>query len=178
MVLETGRLILSPWTAAEWTEFRPIARDPDVMRYITGGSPWSDEQVRDFVDRQVGLYAARGFCRWKLTERASSATIGFCGVGIWRDYLDPEIGWWLARSHWGRGLASEAAAAALRDAFERVGLERIVSVAMIGNAASIRIMRKLGLAPDGEFDSEGVRLVRYIISREGYLRAARAGGQV
>ncbi len=135
------------------------------MRYITGGVPWNDDQIRSFVDRQMRLYAERGYCRWKLIEKSALDTIGFCGVGIWRDGLEPEIGWWLARRRWGRGLATEAARIALRDAFERVELERIVSIASPENAASIRIMEKLGLRLEGEFESDGVRLVRYAIGR-------------
>ena len=92
--------------------------------------------------------------------------IGFCGVGQWRDGLEPEIGWWLARRCWGRGLATEAARIALRDAFERVRLDRLVSIAMPANIASIRIMEKLGLKFECEFESDGVRLLRYAISRE------------
>ena len=66
MTLETPRLILDTWQSSDWTDFRPIATDPEVMRYITGGRPWSDEEIQAFVDRQVQLYAERGFCRWKL----------------------------------------------------------------------------------------------------------------
>jgi RimJ/RimL family protein N-acetyltransferase len=165
LILETGRLVLDTWQSADWTEFRPIATDPEVMRYITGGTPWSDEQIRGFVDRQVKLYAERGFCRWKVLLKPSLEMIGFCGVGMWRDRPDPEIGWWLTRRCWGQGLAGEAATVALRDAFERVRLDRIISVAMVGNAASIRIMKRLGLEFECEFENEGVRLVRYAISK-------------
>lgn len=165
MILETERLVLDIWQGPDWTELRPIATDAEVMRYITGGVPWSDEQIQGFVGRQVKLYAERGFCRWKLLEKPGLEPIGFCGVGMWRDGLEPEIGWWLARRSWGRGLATEAARVALRDAFERVQLERVVSIAMPGNAASIRIMEKLGLRFECDFESEGVRLVRYAIIR-------------
>jgi ribosomal-protein-alanine N-acetyltransferase len=116
--------------------------------------------------RQVKLYAERGFCRWKLLEAGGGELIGFCGLGFWRDGLEPEIGWWLARRHWGRGLATEAARCALRDALERVGLERIISVAEAGNAASRRIMEKLGLKFEREFESEGVRLVQYATGKK------------
>jgi len=163
MILEAERLILDTWQASDWMAFRPIATDPEVMRYITGGVPWTDEQIWNFVDCQVNLYREQGFCRWKLLLKDSGELIGFCGVGFWRDWPDPEIGWWLARRHWGLGLATEAAQAALRDALERVGLERIISVARPENAASIRIMEKLGLDPECEFEHEGVRLVRYAI---------------
>ena len=163
--LEDPRLILGAWQFDDWAGFRPIATDPQVMRYITGGSPWNDAQVQDFVGRQVATFAERGFCRWKMIEAATGEFIGFCGLGMWRDHPDPEIGWWLARRHWGRGLATEAAGIALRDAFERVGLERVVSIARPENTASTRIMEKLGLKFECEFESDGVALVRYAINR-------------
>ena len=172
MILETERLVLDTWQTSDWTAFRPIATDPEVMRYVTGGTPWSDDQIRAFVDRQVKLYADRGFCRWKLLEKPSLEMIGFCGVGQWRDRPDPEIGWCLARRHWSRGLATEAARVALRDAFERVQLDRIVSIAMPANTSSIHIMQKLGLTFECDFENEGVQLVRYAISRVRYAWAS------
>jgi ribosomal-protein-alanine N-acetyltransferase len=165
MLIETERLILEPWNAEDWIAFRPIATDPAVMRYITGGAAWNDEQIQSFIARQVDLYRTRGFCRWKLLAKRDRTLIGFCGAGFWRDASDPEIGWWLARQYWGRGLATEAARLALRDAFERVGMERIISIARPENRASIRIMEKLGLEFAGEFESEGVGLVRYATER-------------
>jgi ribosomal-protein-alanine N-acetyltransferase len=168
MILETERLILDTWQSADWTAFRPIANDTEVMRYITGGVPWPDEKIQSFVERQIETYRARGFCRWKLLEKASGSLVGFCGAGPWRDAAEPEIGWWLARPFWGRGLAGEAARPALRDVFERVRLERVISVAMPDNHASTRIMRKLGLEFDGEFESNGTRLVRYALDRATY----------
>jgi ribosomal-protein-alanine N-acetyltransferase len=168
MVLETKRLILDTWQSADWTAFRPIATDTEVMRYITGGVPWSDERIQSFVERQIETYRTRGFCRWKLLSKADGNLIGFCGAGLWRDAEDPEIGWWLARPYWGRGLATEAARLALRDVFERVRLERVISVAMPSNQASTGIMRKLGLEFDGEFENNGFRLVRYALDRAKY----------
>ena len=166
MPLRTERLILDIWQSSDWTVFRPMAEDSEVMRYITGGVAWSEEQIRRFVNRQMELYAERGFCRWRVLNAASGEFMGFCGVGFWGDGLEPEIGWWLARQHWGRGFATEAARCALGDIFERVRLERIVSVAMVGNSASRRVMEKLGLRFEREFDGESARLVRYAISRE------------
>lgn len=175
MVLETERLILDTWQTSDWTAFRPIATDVEVMRFITGGVPWSDTQIQDFVERQVKLYSERGYCRWKLIEKSSSELIGFCGVGFWRDAVDPEIGWWLARRYWGRGLASEAARVALDDAFERVRLDRIISIALPANIASTRIMQRLGLQFEVEFESDGIRLVRYAIDRGQYALTHASG---
>jgi [ribosomal protein S5]-alanine N-acetyltransferase len=165
MVLETDRLVLDTWQTSDWTVLRPIATDVEVMRHITGGVPWTDEQIQSFVDRQVKLYSERGFCRWKLLAKSTGETIGFCGVGFWRDHPDPEIGWWLARRYWGRGLATESARTALQDALDRARLGRIISIARPANVASIRIMEKLGLKLECEFESDGVRLVRYAVRK-------------
>ena len=53
MALETERIRLLLWRDDDWQAFRPIATDPEVMRYITNGVPWSDEQVREFITRQM-----------------------------------------------------------------------------------------------------------------------------
>lgn len=162
-MLRTERLILAPWDSSDWTAFRPIATDVEVMRYINGGIPWTDDQIRGFVNRQMQLYSDRGFCRWKLLDASTHELMGFCGVGIWRDGWDPEIGWWLARHCWGQGLATEAARAALADALNRVRLPRIISIARPENTASIAIMKKIGLQFETNFESQGVNLVRYTI---------------
>ena len=169
MILETERLVLDTWQVRDWSAFRPIATDPEVMRHITGGAPWTDEQIRTFVERQVKLYSERNFCRWKLVAKADLQLIGFCGLGFWRDAPDPEIGWWLARRYWGRGLATEAARVALRDAFEHARVDRIISIARVANTASTRIMEKLGLELECEFESEGINLLRYAVTQSRYF---------
>jgi RimJ/RimL family protein N-acetyltransferase len=164
-ILRTERLILDKWEIADWTAFRPIATDPEVMLHINGGIPWTDEQIQTFIYRQMTLYFQRGFCRWKLVEASTGEMIGFCGAGIWREEEDPEIGWWLARHHWGRGLATEAARAALKDAFDRVHLRKVISIARPANTASIGVMKKLGLEFEADFESDGVKLVRYAVQK-------------
>ena len=109
-------------------------------------------------------------------EKTSEDLIGFCGVGFWRDALDPEIGWWLARQYWGKGLATEAATLALKD-FERVKLDRVISIARPANLASTRIMEKLRLQFETEIESEGVHLVRYAIDRVQYAARLSAVGR-
>ena len=59
MVLATERLILDTWEPSDLAGFQPIARDPEVMRYITGGIPWTEERIQDFVNRQIELYRTR-----------------------------------------------------------------------------------------------------------------------
>jgi RimJ/RimL family protein N-acetyltransferase len=148
-------------------DFRPIATDPEVMRYINGGIPWDDERIQDFVQRQIQLYEERGYCRWKLTPKGGSGIAGFCGVGLSEDV--PEIGWWLAPRYWGRGLATEAARVALRHAFETSTIDRFISIVRPANLASVRVMEKIRLAKETEYVKDGVPLLRYAITRSQYF---------
>jgi [ribosomal protein S5]-alanine N-acetyltransferase len=164
--LETERLILAPWEPDDWLLFKPIATDPQVMHFITGGRPWADDEIRNFAERNRTNFQDRGFCRWKLVEKASGDFIGFCGLGFLRDHKDPEIGWWLAHDRWGKGLASEAARAAFADALDRVGLKRIISIANPDNHASTRIMQKLGFRLENRYEYAGKPEVMYVFDAD------------
>jgi RimJ/RimL family protein N-acetyltransferase len=135
------------------------------MRYIRDGQPWSAERARQFVERQIQLFAERQFCLWKLCPKPDGPLIGFCGLQPLSGTPDIEIGWWLARDCWGRGLATEAAHSALRDGFERLGLQRIVSIAQPANVASIRIMQKIGMRYERTMERNGITVVLYAVDR-------------
>jgi RimJ/RimL family protein N-acetyltransferase len=130
------------------------------MRYIGDGQPWPEDRARAFVERQIATFAAHSFCLWKLTTK-NGELIGFCGLQPLPETDDIEIGWWLARAHWGQGLATEAASAALRDGFQRAALQRIVAIAQPANIASIAVMQKLGMRFVRMTESSGVSVVLY-----------------
>ncbi|HEV2420815.1 MAG TPA: GNAT family N-acetyltransferase [Candidatus Acidoferrales bacterium] len=161
--LETHRLWLSEWSPSDLEECRPIFTDPDVMRYISGGSPRSDDQIHEFIARQQNHFHSRGFCLWKLLFKPQPRLIGFCGL----QPLDldgrseVEIGWRLVKDQWGRGLATEAARVALQHAVEYAHLERVIAVAMPENRASLRIMEKLGLTYERTSQKDGFPIVVY-----------------
>ena len=170
-ILETERLRLLPWTPGDWLQLKPIAQDPEVVRYISGGQPWPEERIHEFVERQVSGYAERGFCFWRLLHRRpgendkAAEAIGFCGLQPLPGTEEIEIGWWLARAWWGKGLATEAAREAMRDGFERAGLARIVAIAQPENRASIHIMEKLGMSFERETTHRGFRVALYSIEQ-------------
>jgi len=109
----------------------------------------------------MALFDERAFCLWKLMPKEAGGLIGFCGLQPLPEAEEIEIGWWLARAWWRRGLATEAARAALRDGFERAGLRRIVAIAQPANTASIRIMQKLGMRFERLTESRGIPVVMY-----------------
>jgi ribosomal-protein-alanine N-acetyltransferase len=158
-------LTLCHWDSGDWREFRAIAGDPEVIRYIGDGKPWPEERSRQLVEHQIELYRERAFCLWKLLPKEGGELIGFCGLQPLSGTGDIEIGWWLARSCWGRGLATEAARAALGDGFVRVGLGRIVAIAQPANTASIHVMWKLGMHFEKMTRSRGIPVVLYSVHR-------------
>lgn len=157
----------------DWLDFRAIAADPEVMRYIHDGQPWPAERARRFVERQIALFNEREFCLWKLLPKEGGGLIGFCGLQPLPDIDEIEIGWWLARAWWGRGLATEAARVALRDAFNRVGLPRIVAIAQPANSASIGIMLKLGMRFERMAESRGIPVALYARQSPAHALAGR-----
>lgn len=144
--IETPRLLLASWREEQVHDFLAIASDPEVMRHIGPGRPWSEVQARAFVERQIAAEAAHGFCLWGLIERAGARLVGQCGLQYVGDTGEIEMGWWLAQDRWGQGLATEAARGVIAFAFERLRLPRLVSIVQPANAGSIAVMRRLGMA--------------------------------
>jgi [ribosomal protein S5]-alanine N-acetyltransferase len=161
--LETERLRLCAWELTDVDEARPIFTDPDVMRYINGGVPRSDDHIRESISRQQNHLCQRGFCLWKLLLKPDGRLIGFCGLQpLELDRANEvEIGWRLVRDEWGRGLATEAARVALHHAVEYAHLERVIAMAMPQNRASRRIMEKLGMHFERATSKDGFEVVVY-----------------
>lgn len=143
--LETPRLRLASWREEQVPDFLAIASDPEVMRHIGPGRPWTEEQARAFVRRQIAGEPANGFCLWGLLERATGHLIGHCGLQRVGNTSEIEIGWWLARDRWGQGLGTEAARRVVAFAFEELRLPRLVSIVQPANTASIAVMNRLGM---------------------------------
>ena len=110
-----------------------------------------------FVDRIEAHWDEHGWALWAVEVPGVAPFIGY--VGLWpADYLlrrpVVEVGWRLAREHWGHGYATEAAREALRFGFEELGLDEIVSFTVPQNIRSRRVMERIGLVRDrsGDFD--------------------------
>jgi len=161
--IETPRLRLNRWRNADFVAFRPIAQNPQVMRYIHNGEPWSDVRIREFISRQMKHAAQNGFCFWKLQRKPDGRLIGLCGLQALPlgCRYEVEIGWWLTPRYWGRGLATEAASAALNAALKNLSVERIVAIAMPENHASRRIMQKIGMRYERIAQHKGFQVVLY-----------------
>jgi RimJ/RimL family protein N-acetyltransferase len=153
--LLTDRLSLEPWSAADSELLRRLASQPEVIRFVGAGTPWTQEHTDEVATRCLEHWHQHGF-GWRVAaERETGASLGFMalsfageGAGIAAD--EYEIGWWLEPPAWGRGLAREGAEAICREAFGRVAAPSVVARIAPGNTASLGVAGAIGMVPEGE----------------------------
>jgi RimJ/RimL family protein N-acetyltransferase len=148
--LTTPRLLIRPFVLADLDELAPLHAEESFWWYpLRAGM--SREETAQFLGRVTERYDSDGFGIEALIDRAGGAMIGWAGLAV--PHFLPEIlpavevGWRLAPGWRGRGLATEAGAAALEFGFTKGGLDRIVSIYEPENASSGRVMARLGFAP-------------------------------
>jgi RimJ/RimL family protein N-acetyltransferase len=161
---ETERLRLRAWRDDDLDAYAALCADPEVMRWhgATG-----DPLTREEASAQMASFRQRwvdeGFGLWCAAPLDTDECIGF--IGLATPWFLPEvlpaveIGWRLARPSWGQGLATEGATVAMTYAFERLELDRLVSITRVENRNSWNVMQKLGMTlecttphPEYQFD--------------------------
>ena len=171
--LATERLHLRPWRAADREPFARLNADARVMEHYA--SVLSREESDALAERIERHFEKQGYSLWAVEIPGVVPFAGFVGLSIPRfeAHFTPcvEIGWRLAREHWGQGYATEGARCVLEFGFGALRLAEIVSYTVPGNLRSRRVMEKLGMLrnPEDDFDhpllSEGHRLRRHVLYR-------------
>jgi RimJ/RimL family protein N-acetyltransferase len=174
-VLRTERALLRAWTPADREAFAAMNRDPEVMELMYPAT-LSHEQSDALADRIQAHLEEHGFGLWALEIPGVTPFAGFVGLSVptFEAHFTPcvEVGWRLARAHWGRGYATEAAAAAMAFGFGEARLKEIVSLTVPANVRSRRVMERLGMThdPDEDFDHPrlpaGHPLRRHVLYRK------------
>src|SRR5262245_52619320 len=126
----TTRLAATRQSAADYDDLRRLHQDPAAMATLSAdGQPLTAEQTRAFLNRGLAHWERHGFGAWMFRDLADGAFVGYCG--LWREVLESrdevELLYALLPAYWGRGLASEMAAAVLAIGFERLGLDDVIA---------------------------------------------------
>jgi len=161
--LETPRLLLRPLEPGDLDRLTEIWTDPEVARLLLT-QPRSRAEVAERLDAM--LEHARCFGMWALALRASGELIGRCGFYPYAGAdgrVEPELAYLLAREHWGAGLASEAARAALDALFRRHRPARAIALVRPEHAASRRVLEKVGMREERRVRVSGVEVALYAI---------------
>jgi len=147
LIAETDRLILRHVRTSDAQAFERVLGNAEVMRF--GEGPQPPERVRFWLRREItDRYPAWGFGKWAVVEKTSEEVIGYCGLAQFNARVLPgevEIGYRLARPHWGKGYATEAARAVRDYAFGVLELPRLIAVIDPENRASLRVAEKIGM---------------------------------
>ena len=160
IVFKTERLILRRWRAEDRLPFRLINADPRVMEFFPG--LLTAEESDSLVGRFESPFDRHGFGPFAAELIGTGEFIGFVGLMLPEFEADftpaVEIGWRLAAEHWGQGLATEAACAVVRHAFDVLALDGLVSFTVADNLRSRRVMERIGMThnPREDFDHPGL----------------------
>jgi RimJ/RimL family protein N-acetyltransferase len=162
MLIHTDRLTLRRWREEDIEPLSVINSDPLVMQWL-GSGPIDREKTALYIERNDRFFDTHGFGIWAVGLRAERRLIGFSGV---RPFARPghpmspcvEAAWRQARTAWGCGYATEAARAAIVDAFERCGVSEIAAWTPVLNTRSQALMRRLQMNRRSERDFDAPRL--------------------
>ena len=173
--ITTDRLLLRLWNPDDRAPFADLNADPEVMQHFE--APLTREESDRFANYIEERLSDIGYGLWAAERLDTNEFIGFIGLApvSFTAHFTPavEVGWRLARPHWGLGYASEGGAAAVEFGLDRAGLNEIVSLAVPANARSIAVMERIGMTHDpiDDFDhprvAEGHRLRRHVLYRIG-----------
>ena len=144
--LETERLRIRPYSHTDIPELLPLIGAREVAATtLRIAHPYTEQDARDFLE-----LAKEPDKLWlAITLRPDGRQIGGIGMRIERQHGHAELGYWLGVAYWGRGYATEAAREMLRYGFEDLGLHRIFATHFKHNAASGRILGKIGMQYEG-----------------------------
>lgn len=147
--VSTARLILSRWREADRDAFERIWRDPHVWRSLRPGAAFDPGYGAQRFEHHLGHWTRYGFGLWAVQQRADDEIVGWIGCAhptfLAELAAEVEVGWTLRHAYWGRGFASEGAAVAVTAGFDKLEIDRLISLIHPSNQASIAVAERLGM---------------------------------
>ncbi len=168
---------MRPLRLADLGPMHEVYADREVMRYVGSGDSFSEtiEDSERRLRRAIEHHERHGFGLWAVTSRETGTVMGDAGLILYAERgPDIELAYRLAKAHWGRGFATEAARAWLEFGFGELDLDRIVAVTHEENLASLRVLGKIGMHPEGRTDYRGTELLLFAIERDRESEVAAA----
>lgn len=150
MILQTERLYLREMTEQDLPDLRDILQDEKAMAAYEHA--FSEDEVTDWLQRQLHRYRQDGFGLWAMIRRDIDEMVGQCGITMQEvdGRMVPEIGYLLKRIYWHQGYAIEGAKGCRDYAFDVLGLPEVFSIIRDTNAASRRVAIRNGMTKRGQ----------------------------
>lgn len=166
-ILETDRLLLREFEITDAQNFYELNLNPNVIKY-TGNSAFKDiDEAKTFLENYSD-YQKNGFGRWAVINKSTQDFIGWCGLKYDEKLDETDIGFRFFEHFWNKGYATESAKACINYGFEKLNLKIIIGRAMKENIASVKVLEKIGLQYEKDFDFDGQKGVIYSIKNKNY----------
>jgi ribosomal-protein-alanine N-acetyltransferase len=165
--IETARLVLRPFTLDDVPDYAAIRANPEVMRFFPATDEAPEVGALRVIAHFMGHWRDPGYGPWAAIEKASGRLIGHLGLRHMPEFGETEILYILDSAVWRRGLATEGAAAARDHAFDILGLDRVMAIALPENVASTGVMTKIGMRFEKMAAYKGLEVAYYALNRSG-----------
>lgn len=172
--LTTERLGFRHWSQDDFDLARVLWGDIEVTRLI--GGPFNDERIREKLSKEIASQSQHGIQYWPIFERESNNFVGCCGLRPYEKATDTlELGFHLRPCYWGKGIAQEAARAAIDFAFATLSAKALFSGHNPNNEPSRRLLKKLGFEyiRDEYYQPTGLNHPSYLLGRESWATSGR-----
>ena len=168
--IETERLRLYPFTLDDVDRLHQLFIDPGVRKYLWDDEVISKEIAKEIIEKSVAMSEEDGKGLWSVLTRESDELIGFCGFWFFHEPPQLEILYGIAPSHWGQGIATEAAKAMMSYGFEELRFDCIIASTDAPNLASVRVMQRIGMTFQKRELTNGLDTIYYMMSRENFVK--------
>jgi RimJ/RimL family protein N-acetyltransferase len=166
VILETPRLVLREFTHGDDGFVLRLLNEPSWLRFIGDRGVRTLEDARRYLDDGPRKSQARnGFGLWCVVPKGGDAPVGMCGLVRRETLPDVDLGFAFLPGTWGRGYAWESATAVLEHARGVLGLRRVLAITDPENAASIRVLERIGMQREGTVRMPGETLDLLLFAR-------------
>jgi [ribosomal protein S5]-alanine N-acetyltransferase len=174
--IETSRLILRSYEPTDAEAAFGWFGDPVVMRFTPTGPDASIGQTNARLNKYRKHQIAHGFSKWIIVDRDTGRLIGDSELLVLQDYGWIDLGFRLARPYWGRGLATKVASAWVHAAFKDLNIDQLTALVHPQNAASIRVLVKLGFRLERRDAIMGMNSLLFTLEARDARNWADSGG--
>ncbi len=148
--LDTPRFLLRPFVQDDAAEVTRIVSDREIASTTLNiPHPYEPGMAKQWIATHADGLHRQSPVVFAVTERESGKLVGAIGLTLEPAHHRAEMGYWVARETWGKGVCTEAATAVMRYGFDILGIERIHAHHFASNRASGRVMEKLGMRHEG-----------------------------
>ena len=163
MKIETKRLIIRPFKKSDYKQVTACCNDYDVAKSTMSiPIPFTDNDAKVFIESTLNTSKSDGTMELAVELKETKTVVGYIGlVGIYSQSKHAEIGYWVGKNYWNKGIATEAVKAMINYAFTELKLHSILAKHFENNLASGAVMKKCGMRYVGKIHEHEFRMGQY-----------------